>query len=140
MKNQRTSRWLIVAFLIASISTLISVFVGEVAGQEPCSLCWYQRIFLFPMVWILGLACLRCDNEVWVYALPLTGAGGLFAIYHSLLFWNLIESDVPKGSIEKIINHEEMMLFGIVPLPALSVLTFAIIFAALLLVRRRAMP
>ena len=44
------------AFLIALAATLGALFIGEVLGQMPCTLCWYQRIAMFPLVPILGLS------------------------------------------------------------------------------------
>ena len=44
------------AFLVAMAATLGALFIGEVLGQMPCTLCWYQRIAMFPLVPILGLS------------------------------------------------------------------------------------
>ena len=43
--------WLLIfgAWLIAAGSTLGSLFFSEVMELIPCVLCWYQRIFLFPL-------------------------------------------------------------------------------------------
>ena len=54
---------LIAAFLIALAATLGALFIGEVLGQMPCTLCWYQRIAMFPLVPILGLSLWRADGE-----------------------------------------------------------------------------
>ena len=50
------------AFLIALAATLGALFIGEVLGQMPCTLCWYQRIAMFPLVPILGLSLWRDDG------------------------------------------------------------------------------
>ena len=47
---------LTLAFLIALATTLSALFIGEVLGKMPCTLCWYQRIAMFPLVVILGVA------------------------------------------------------------------------------------
>lgn len=52
----RTSIALALAFLIALVATLSALFIGEVLGKMPCTLCWYQRIAMFPLVVILGVA------------------------------------------------------------------------------------
>ena len=59
------------AFLIALAATLGALFIGEVLGQMPCTLCWYQRIAMFPLVPILGLSLWRGDGIARPYALPL---------------------------------------------------------------------
>ena len=43
------------AWAVALASTLAVLFIGEVPGQMPCLLCWYQRAFMFPLAIILGL-------------------------------------------------------------------------------------
>ena len=58
------------AFVIALAATLGALFIGEVLGQMPCTLCWYQRIAMFPLVPILGLSIWRGDRLARVYALP----------------------------------------------------------------------
>jgi disulfide bond formation protein DsbB len=59
------------AFLIALAATLGALFIGEVLGQMPCTLCWYQRIAMFPLVPILGLSLWRGDGMARTYGLPL---------------------------------------------------------------------
>ena len=63
------------AFLIALAATLGALFIGEVLGQMPCTLCWYQRIAMFPLVPILGLSLWRGDGMARAYALPLVLSG-----------------------------------------------------------------
>ena len=66
---------LFAAWLVALGATLGALFIGEVLGQTPCTLCWYQRIAMFPLALLLGLACLHEDASVGRYALPLAAAG-----------------------------------------------------------------
>ena len=61
---------LIGAWLIALVSTLGALFLGEVMGRTPCVLCWYQRIAMFPLAVVLGIACYLSDLNVRRYALP----------------------------------------------------------------------
>ena len=53
---------LLTAFIIALVATLGALFIGEVLGQMPCTLCWYQRIAMFPLVPIIGLSIWRSDG------------------------------------------------------------------------------
>jgi disulfide bond formation protein DsbB len=72
---------LFLAWLMASVSTLGALFLGEVMGYTPCVLCWYQRIAMFPLVLILAAGLFPLDRRVVRYALPLAldrlGAGAL---------------------------------------------------------------
>jgi len=75
------------AWFIATVATLGSLFLSEVAHFVPCTLCWYQRIAMYPLAIILGVAALRRDATIWRYALPVTLVGLAVSIYHYQLEW-----------------------------------------------------
>lgn len=85
--NDKSTAWNLVfgAWLISAVSTLGALFFGEVMKVPTCALCWYQRIFMFPLVLILPLGLFPFDWKVACYALPLAVIGGLFAVYHVLV-------------------------------------------------------
>jgi disulfide bond formation protein DsbB len=72
------------AWLIALVGFCISVFYGEILGNPPCTLCWYQRISLFPLVILLGIAAYRGESLILPYVLPIVFLGGFVAIFHLL--------------------------------------------------------
>lgn len=76
------------ALAIAVVTSGGSLLLSEVAGYLPCELCWYQRIAMYPLVVILGVAVVRRDREVWHTVLPLAGIGSLVSIWHILLEQN----------------------------------------------------
>ena len=82
-----TGGWaiLFLAWLTASAATLGSLFFSHVMGFAPCVLCWYQRIFLFPLVPVLAAGLFPFDRRVTRFSLPLVIAGWLTALYHNLL-------------------------------------------------------
>ncbi|MBI2362395.1 MAG: disulfide bond formation protein B, partial [Elusimicrobia bacterium] len=71
---------------LAAVSTAGSVFFSHVMGFAPCVLCWYQRIFLFPLVVVLAAGLFPLDLKAVKFALPLSVAGLLTAAYHNLLY------------------------------------------------------
>ena len=85
----KNSHWtlLFLSWLIALVSTLGALFLGEVMGMAPCVLCWYQRIAMFPLVIILGVGLLPFDYRSVRYALPLavTGSARLQNVYWPVL-------------------------------------------------------
>ncbi|WP_236199556.1 disulfide bond formation protein B [Pseudomonas pseudonitroreducens] len=132
---------LLFAWLVALVSTLAALFIGEVLGQQPCVLCWYQRIFMFPLAILLAIACFGSDFQVWRYALPLSVIGGLFALGHSLLYAGIIPQPIqPCSATGPSCTDANMTLFGMIPLPFLALLAFILISATLLIVRRRTTP
>jgi disulfide bond formation protein DsbB len=76
---------LYLAWLIACVSTIGSLYFSEVLHLEPCHLCWYQRICIFPLSLILGLAVYRNFHGIVLYVLPLVVIGFLFAVYQIVL-------------------------------------------------------
>ena len=121
------------AFLIALAATLGALFIGEVLGQMPCTLCWYQRIAMFPLVPILGLSLWRGDGSAWLYALPLVLAGLALAAWHSGLYAGILPAPiVPCTQNGPSCTGEAQMILG-VPIPYLSLAAIAAILACLIL-------
>ena len=129
---------LLAAWLLAAVSSLSAIYIGEILGQVPCFLCWFQRAFMFPLAVILAVACYYSDFKVWRYALPLAVIGSLFALAHSLLYAGLIPQPIqPCTATGPSCSDEEMTIFGGLPLPFLSLGIFVAIIVLLLLIRRR---
>jgi disulfide bond formation protein DsbB len=72
--------WL--AWLMAVVATLGSLYYSEVAGFTPCEYCWYQRIAMYPLAIIFGIAVIRRDRGIRIYAIPLALVGGAISTYH----------------------------------------------------------
>lgn len=134
-----SSRWLFLfaAWTLALAATLGSLFIGEVIGQPPCSLCWYQRIFMFPLALVLAGAAFRSDSEIWVYAAPLAVLGFGIAAYHSLLFADVIPTAIEPCGAGPSCTGTGQTILGYVPMPYVSAATFAAIVVLLLLARDR---
>ena len=129
---------LFLGWLLASVSTTISLFFSTVLEYEPCVLCWYQRMCLFPMVLILGAGLFPTfDRSVIKYALPLSIAGGLTALYHSLLYAGIIPENIQPCSKGVSCTEKYFELFGFVSIPMLSFLAFSALVALLLFLYRR---
>ena len=127
---------LLLAWMVALVSTLAVLFIGEIIGQAPCVLCWYQRAFMFPLAVVLGVACFRSDPDIWRYGLPLAAIGGAFAAYHTLLVAGIIPTPLVPCGEGISCTSEDMMIFRVVPIPLLSTGAFAAIAVLLLLARK----
>jgi disulfide bond formation protein DsbB len=99
-------------------------------------LCWYQRIFLFPLVIILAVGLFPFDKGVVKYALPLAIAGGLTAFYHSLLYSGVIPESIQPCSQGVSCTEKYIELFGFVSIPMLSFLSFSTIVGLLIILTR----
>jgi len=125
--------WIFAAWLFSLAATGGVLFVGEVIGQKPCVLCWYQRVFMFPLPILLGVGCYLSDPKVWRYTGPLAAAGGLIAVYHTLLYFGVLSEGIQPCEIEVPCTGDDMTLFGVFPLPVLSVAAFGAICLSLVL-------
>ncbi len=123
------------AWLVATVSTIGSLFFSEVMELVPCVLCWYQRIFMFPLAVILLVGLHPLDVRVVRYALPVAVIGLLFTIYHSLLFYGFIPENLLPCSQGISCSDASMELFGFLPIPLLSLASFLIIIILLLKAR-----
>jgi disulfide bond formation protein DsbB len=122
-----------IGWLVAAVSTLAALFLGEVMGYTPCVLCWYQRICMFPLVLILGAGLFPFDRKVVRYALPLALAGWLLAAFHWAVASGLVPESATPCSQGVPCSVEQISWFGFLTLPMLSVLAFSIIIASLVL-------
>ncbi|PKO59811.1 MAG: disulfide bond formation protein B [Betaproteobacteria bacterium HGW-Betaproteobacteria-18] len=134
MNEEKDTRWTLIfgAWLIATLATLGALFMSEIMGFAPCVLCWWQRIFMFPLVLILALGLFPFDPKVLRYALPLAAIGLLVAGFHVLLTMGIIpEALAPcrQGIPCKTIQVE---WFGFMTIPLLSFLAFLSINGLLL--------
>lgn len=126
--------WLLAfgAWLVATISTLGALFLGEVMGLPPCMLCWYQRIFMFPLVFVLAAGMFPVDRRVVRYALPLAAAGWLIAVYHLLVAEGFIPEAITPCTQGVPCSQTVIEWFGFVTIPLLSVVAFSAINAFLI--------
>ncbi len=104
------------AWLVALVATAGSLYLSEVAGLVPCRLCWYQRIAMYPLSAILGVAFLRRDTGVWRYALPLTLIGLSISTYHALVQLRPALEVAPcEGEVP--CSAQYLKVFGFVSIP-----------------------
>jgi hypothetical protein len=73
------------AAVIATVTTLGSLYYSDIVGYPPCTLCWYQRIAIYPQVVILWVASMRRDREVWMTAVPLAVIGAIISFWHIVI-------------------------------------------------------
>lgn len=120
------------AWVTVAIATLGSIFLGEIMGLPICTLCWYQRIALYPLVAMLPAAILLRDRHLNFYAMPLAGAGLAFAVYHNLLYYRLIETPLTPCAADVPCTARQLELFGFVTIPLMSLATFGLIVLLLI--------
>ena len=122
------------AFVVAGLAMAGSLYFSEIAHFEPCKLCWYQRIAMYPLVVILGVATWRGDVGVRRFAAPVAVIGALLSTYHYALEWfPSLDSGVCSATTPCTLIWFRQ--FGFVSLPYLALSAFGLILALLWLAR-----
>jgi len=128
---------LFLCWLLVTGSTLGSLFFSEVMDFTPCSLCWYQRIFMFPLAIILFIGLFPFDKEIVKYALPLAIGGWLVAFYHTLLYAGIIPRSIQPCGKGVSCSEATIELFGFLSIPMLSLIAFSVLVTLLFVLKRR---
>ncbi|WP_424949328.1 disulfide bond formation protein B [Deinococcus sp.] len=135
---------LYLAWVVALVATLGSLYFSEVRGFVPCVLCWFQRICMYPLVLVLGVAAFRGDSSGRGYALPLALIGWGVALVQNLEGWGVIQTLKVCGVGQTTVGCDaKWPIFGdtltglsnVVTIPVLALTAFSLI--ALLLSWRR---
>lgn len=128
---------LLIAWGTSFIAMLGSLYFSEVMKYEPCELCWYQRILMYPLVLILGLAIIKKDMAAARYSLTLSAVGGCFSLYHyAIQKIDFFTSTAPAcGRVP--CTGMYINWFGFITIPFLALTAFIIIFITSLLVIKR---
>jgi disulfide bond formation protein DsbB len=125
------------AFLVALLATMGSLYFSEIAHFEPCRLCWYQRIAMYPLVVILGIAAVRRDAGVRPYGMALAAIGAVISTYHVALEW-VPALDTGTCGLGPSCSVVWFRVFGFLSLPTLALIAFLSILSLLAMVSRDA--
>lgn len=124
---------LYLAWMLALVSTVGSLFFSIYMKLPPCDLCWYQRAFMYPLVVVLGIGFILKDKRVHIYALPLTAVGMAIATYHNLLYYKWIEAALVPCTGGVSCTERQLDLFGFLSIPLMSLISFVALFILLTL-------
>ena len=130
--------WLLfAAWSIVALSTAGSLFFSYVMEFAPCVLCWYQRIFLFPLVVILARGLFPFDRGAVRYGLALAIPGWIVAAYHNLVYAGIVPESLQPCAKGVSCTEEYIELFGMLSIPMMSLLAFTSVIGILLALHRR---
>ena len=128
IKTFVAQRYLVIGFLIALGATAGSLFYSEIAGFEPCKLCWLQRIFIYPQSVLFAVALIKNKKDAADYSAPLSAIGGLVAAYHYYIQLGgspLIPCSAASASA---CAQRFVMTFGYITIPLMALSAFALLF------------
>lgn len=123
------------AWIVSIVATAGSLYLSEILHYEPCKLCWFQRIFMYPQVILLGIAAYRNDRSILNYAIPLSAIGACISTYH------YAEQKLP--ALAKVLpcrvgipcNTTQINFLGFITIPLMALTAFILIIVFLSLGR-----
>lgn len=124
----------LLAFLASLAATAGSLFYSDILGYEPCKFCWFQRIFMYPQVLLLGLALWRKDYWMKTYSIILSILGGLLALNHYIL-QTTNTSIIPCSAVGYSASCSKVfvMNLGYITIPLMALTAFVLIIVSLLM-------
>lgn len=124
---------IILAFLVSLMATSGSLFYSLYAGFIPCELCWYQRIFMYPLAILFGLALIKKDNNIIDYTLALSSVGALISLYHNYIYYQKTASTFCVLGESCIVKY--VFEFGYITIPMMALTAFSSIIIFCLIKR-----
>ena len=134
--------WIIIPTITVG-SVVISLVYSEYFGFVPCSLCWLQRIALYPQA-LFALMAFKTKESVYfpLYSLALSGFGLAVAVYQYIS--QLVPKEAAGGGVMPCLADgsadcglKVIDLFGFVTFPLLSAITFTFLIILYLNLRRK---
>lgn len=113
--------------VISTISILGSLYFSEIVKFPPCSLCWYQRLFMYPIAIIVSVGLWKKDKNLAYFIFPFSIIGLIISIYHNLLYYGFISESFQPCTIGASCTQRQLDLFGFLTIPILSLFGFILI-------------
>ena len=124
---------LYLAWIIALIATVGSLFFSEVMDLPPCVLCWYQRIAMYPLVVIIGVGIVTNDARMKNYALPVCLIGLAISIYHNLLYYGILPESIAPCVEGISCSSRQIEWLGFITIPLMALTAFCGVALCLIL-------
>ncbi len=135
--QKKQENLLLFIWAVALSATLGSLYYSEIKGYIPCTLCWVQRIFMYPIVLIGLVALIQKNGKIAWTTAAFSFIGGCISLYHygiqKLAF--LQESAPSCGAVS--CTGQYVNYFGFVTIPLMALVAFAIIFIASLVLLKQ---
>lgn len=127
MKHSQRETYLFLAWATSIIALFGSLYFSEVRMYEPCELCWYQRILMYPLTIILGIGVVKKDFSISFYSFVLSIIGALVSLFHYSIqkIDFLGEHSLSCGRVP--CTGEYINYFGFITIPFLALIAFILI-------------
>jgi disulfide bond formation protein DsbB len=131
----KASLTILLAWVVASIATFGSLFLSEVMKYPPCTLCWYQRICMYPLMLIFLVGLFPFSRMVIKFSMPLVILGMAISVYHNLLYYHILPESASPCREGISCTTVFIEWFGFITIPLLSFSAFLLILILLVSTR-----
>lgn len=124
-------------WLISLVASVASLFFSEVMEFPPCTLCWYQRIAMYPLVIIFFVGKAKALKDVFSFSAPFVLIGWTIALYHNLLHYEIVPESASPCREGVSCSTVYIELFDFITIPMMSFFAFSLIGIFLMIIYRR---
>lgn len=125
--SKRQENILLVMWTVALLATAGSLYFSEIRGYTPCTLCWVQRIFMYPLIIIVGIAIVQKNVQIAATTLALAITGGAISLYHYGLQKLSFLSDAAPACGQVPCTGQYINYLGFITIPFLALTAFILI-------------
>jgi disulfide bond formation protein DsbB len=120
------------SLIVACVATLGSLFYSEVLGYNPCKLCWFQRIFMYPQVLLLLVAYVKQETKILSYTIYMSIIGLVIAVYHYLLQFKVVSEITPCSVVgySQSCSDHFILQYGYITIPIMAVTAFLLLIGS----------
>ncbi|QUW23467.1 disulfide bond formation protein B [Sporosarcina sp. Marseille-Q4063] len=125
--QKRQENGLIFISIVSLVATLGSLYFSQIRGFEPCTLCWYQRILMYPIILIAGIGLFQKNANSALTTAVFAFIGGGISLYHYGIQKLAFLSDSAPACGDVPCTGQYINYFGFVTIPFLALLAFLLI-------------
>jgi disulfide bond formation protein DsbB len=117
---------------LISFASILGALLYQIGYLTPvCELCWWQRIFLFPIAVVAFVALWFKSREAHITSAILAGSGLFYAVYHyyyhfqGLVLGNKLSLPCSSGGLLPACTDSPILTFGFITIPFMGILVFS---------------
>lgn len=135
--NKRVENLLLLIWTVAFVATLGSLYYSEVKGFTPCLYCWYQRILMYPIVLIAGIALIQKNGRIWLTTTAFSGIGVCLSAYHYTIQKVSFFQEHAGTCGDVPCTAQYVNYLGFITIPFMALVAFILIFIASVLMSKQ---
>lgn len=146
VRAQLNENALVIGFLISLFATFGALTYSNLYLFAVCDYCWYQRIAIYPMILLLGMATVLKNKFIKPYVIALATIGLLVSIYHWTVHMvatygsqSAADGLVPcsASGILPSCSQTEILEYGFITIPFMAITTLSLIIVLMLFIKNK---